>query len=158
GCADTASHYVTVSPKPVANFVNTATPCINNPYTFLDASTVSSGSMQQWNWIITGVDTLDSIQAPVYTFNTLVTYSVTLTVHSDAGCTATVTKPVTVQPLPVPLFALNPPYGTPPLTVTFNNQTANAGSNTYQWNFGDNGTSTAQSPLHTFTDTGYFCI
>ena len=42
-------------------------------------------------------------------------------------------------------------------TVTFTNYSTNA-SNGYEWNFGDNNTSTAASPSHTYADFGNYTV
>lgn len=43
-----------------------------------------------------------------------------------------------------------------PFTVNFTNQSANAGS--FTWDFGDGGTSTANNPSHTYTGYGIFTV
>jgi PKD repeat protein len=53
-------------------------------------------------------------------------------------------------------FIGTPTVGITPLTVTF---TAATGSPaTYQWDFGDNETSTLQNPEHTYTETGFYTV
>src|SRR5678815_4576946 len=96
------------------------------------------------------------IRDSVYTFNTLGTYNVKLTVTSDANCVSTITKPITVRPLPVPNLTYNPPFGPPPLPVNFFN--TSTGATSYSWTFGDGATSTQPSPQHTYADTGYYCF
>ncbi len=76
-----------------------------------------------------------------------ITYTVTAT-----GCTgaATATIVVTVHPTPTAGFTHNPasPCGNVP--INFTNTSVGAGL-TYQWTFGDGGTSNATSPSHTFS-------
>lgn len=50
---------------------------------------------------------------------------------------------------PAPLICL-------PSSVTFNNNSANG--NTYQWNFGDNTTSNAVNPTHTYAQAGVYQV
>jgi len=93
---------------------------------------------------------------PYFTFQDTGTYSVILTVTSDIGCTKSITKSVTVYPLPVANFQFTPQYGNPPLNVMFTN--LSSGASTYQWSFGDGGQSTLLNPTHTYQDTGNFPI
>lgn len=53
-------------------------------------------------------------------------------------------------------FSASPLSGCGPLTVNFNNSSANGSS--YTWFFGDGGSSTAGSPTHTYIDTGTFTV
>lgn len=154
GCVSYASKPVSVSPIPVANF--SVTPiCLNTPYQFIDQSSISSGSIVSWKWIIADFDS-STLQNPYFTFTDTGTYSVTLVVTSDIGCTKSINKSARVYPLPVANFQFNPQYGNPPLNVTFIN--LSAGANSFQWNFGDGGQSTLSNPTHTYQDTGNFPI
>lgn len=157
GCLSSSTKDVVVSGIPVANF---ATPpaCIHSPYQLTDNSTVSNGSITRWDWTI---DTLtsDTLQNPVFTFDTTGTYSVNLIVYSDIGCIDSVRKNVTVHPLPVPNFSYTPQYGNPPLDVTFTNLTDILAQSTFTWSFGDNTSgSTLQAPHHIYQDTGRYVI
>jgi PKD repeat protein len=58
-------------------------------------------------------------------------------------------------------FAATPTAGQAPLTVNFMaSSTDNAGNaiTSWQWNFGDGSTSTAQNPSHTYTNLGIFAV
>jgi PKD repeat protein len=58
---------------------------------------------------------------------------------------------------PVADFSGTPTSGTAPLTVDFTDlSTYNPTS--WSWNFGDDGTSTAQNPSHTYTDAGTYTV
>ena len=60
---------------------------------------------------------------------------------------------------PVAVISANPTSGTVPLTVNFNGNGSSDpdGDNlTYSWAFGDGGTATGISPVHTFNTTGTF--
>lgn len=43
-----------------------------------------------------------------------------------------------------------------PFTITFNNTSSNASS--YEWDFGDGGTSTDENPSHTYTEAGTYSV
>lgn len=57
---------------------------------------------------------------------------------------------------PVAEFSCFPPSGSAPLTVQFFNNSRWA--DTFQWSFGDSGTSADISPSHTFTKPGYYIV
>jgi len=61
---------------------------------------------------------------------------------------------------PIAAFEAEPADGYVPLIVTFTNKSdPGTGSNVeYLWDFGDGGTTTAENPVHTFTDVGFFSV
>ncbi len=96
GCTDTLSQTITVYPKPTANFT-TSPVCIGNSTTF---NSTSSGAITSWHWIFGNGD-FSLVQNPTYTYDSSGTYNVTLIVTTTNGCPDTITKTVTVNPLPV---------------------------------------------------------
>jgi len=81
---------------------------------------------------------------------------VTLTVK-DGACTSTARfKTITVIQNPVAAFTPDVTAGCAPLSVTFTNQSQNAGA--FTWNFGDGGKSTDANPVHTYNTTGTYTI
>lgn len=58
--------------------------------------------------------------------------------------------------LPVPSFFVDATSGDAPLTVQFYNESTDAVS--YAWDFGDGGTSTEESPSHTYTAAGTYSV
>ncbi len=155
GCLSTGSKDIVVSAIPVAAF--SAPPaCIHGSYQLSDSSTVTNGSIVRWQWAIDTLET-DTIQNPVYSFDTTGTFPVKLIVYSNIGCVDSVQHNVIVHELPVPNFSFTPQYGNPPLDVAFTNLTDI--SSTYSWNFGDNTSSSASpSPHHDYQDTGRYVI
>lgn len=155
GCVTPVTKQVAVSPIPVADFHHIPA-CINTPYQFIDSSHVSTGNIVTWKWNFAGLDS-SSLQNPLFTFPDTGNYIIRLTVTSDIGCTNTLTRTIHVYPLPVANFNFNPPFGSPPLDVTFTNLTT--GGSTYEWNFGDGSAiSNLINPQHLFTDTNLFAV
>ncbi|MCS6933646.1 MAG: DUF2341 domain-containing protein [Chitinophagales bacterium] len=153
GCTSTATQQVSVAANPVANFTAN-TPCENNPVQFTDAS---SGSPTQWSWNFGGGNT-SNLQNPSFTFTGHGSFPVTLTVSNAGGCSASVTKNVTVNPGVTAAFSFsNACEGT---AVTFtNSSSASAGSiSSYQWNFGNGQTSGVASPTHTYNLPGAYPV
>ncbi len=156
GCATSASRLVSVSPIPEADF--TVSPaCIGTPYQFTDNSSISSGSIVNWQWTIDNLAVIDSVRNPVYTFNDTGSYTVTLLVSSDIGCTHNVSGVITSNPLPVANFSFNPQFGNPPLDVQFSD--FSTGAVGYSWDFGDGQSGgNLANPSHIYQDTGLFTI
>jgi len=156
GCATTSSKIVSVSPIPKANFAQTPA-CLDASFQFIDSSSVSTGSIISWDWLIDSFSLLDSIRNPVYVFSDTGSYSVNLTVTSDIGCKHSVTKTITAHPLPTANFSFNPQFGNPPLDVQFTD--FSQGAFQYVWDFGDGQTgSSLDEPSHVYQDTGLFII
>jgi len=156
GCATTSSKLVAVSPIPKANFAQNPA-CIDVNFSFLDSSTVSTGSIVNWTWNIDTLAVFDSIRNPTYTFADTGSYPVSLTVTSDIGCTHSVTKNIKAHPLPSANFSFNPQFGNPPLDVQFTD--FSGGANQYFWDFGDGQAgSILDEPSHIYQDTGLFMI
>ncbi len=156
GCVSTAMKQVSVSPIPVPAF-STPPGCKNGLYSFVDNSTVPTGTISSYKWNITEGNINLNGQTASYVFSDTGTYHVTLTVKSDIGCTKSIMHPFTIHGLPVANFSFNPQYGNPPLEVNFTDQSI--GGSNYAWNFGvDTTISYLQNPTYSYNDTGLFQI
>jgi len=102
------------------------------------------------------------IQSPSHSYNLAGTYTAVLTLTDDQGRidTANILISALINP-PPPQASLSasPLSGVAPLAVSC---TAHASGGTppytYHWEFGDGADSTAQNPIHTFTQVGAFTI
>lgn len=93
---------------------------------------------------------------PVYTYPSAGSYTVKM-VASFGACTDSITRNINVIAKPVAVFnAPDTANCKAPFTVAFNNQSTGAAS--YAWDFGDGGTSTLQSPSHTYNSTGNYTV
>ena len=73
--------------------------CYGTGNSFIDSSIITVGNITSWSWDFgDGVGTSNQ-KNPVYTYANPGTYDVRLTVTSDAGCTDTVAKTITVYDL-----------------------------------------------------------
>lgn len=155
----TDSVQVTVAPPPVVLFSNSPmSGCSPLIVPFTDQSTVTTGTITGWLWDF-GDGNNSTQQSPTHTYTTPGTYTVTLTVTSSNGCTATYVSPnvITVYPDPWAAFGIQ---GTP---ISLMNPTAgftdlSTGAATWAWDFGDGGNSTQQNPVHTYSDTGLYIV
>ncbi len=89
---------------------------------------------------------------PVYTYGDAGTYEVSLTVFGITGDEATYSEEVDVECVVEAAFESNSEC----VTVTFFNQSVNAES--YNWNFGDETTSTDEEPVHTYENPGTYTV
>ncbi|MFS4492241.1 malectin domain-containing carbohydrate-binding protein [Maribacter sp. 2308TA10-17] len=109
-------------------------------------------------------DGMTSTEAnPEYTYSTLGTYDVVLTVTDEGGLTDTATLTITVAEMgdqPVAVAEATPTSGGAPLLVTFtgSNSTDNISIVSYLWDFGDGMTSTEADPEHIYTIPGTYDV
>jgi len=82
--------------------------------------------------------------------------SYTLTVTDTNGCTKNDNVSVSTGSIINADFTANPVSGIAPLSVNFSY--TGSGANTYQWNFGDGGTSAMQNPAYTFMTAGTYTV
>ena len=160
GCRDTMTKAAFIQVYgPVANF--SATPpggCSGNNVVFTDQS-VGDGTnvINNWLWDF-GDGSLQSFNSPPFThvYTTNDTFSVKLMVTDAAGCRDSITRPsyiITTRPQ----VAFEPAVRQicAGAVLSFTNTSP---PSTSFWDFGDGNTSTAQSPTHSYTDTGFYSI
>lgn len=134
GCTDTLVQPFTSNPYPTADFIFSDA-CIGDSTQFTDQSAVQFTNISGWDWDLGGAGA-SAQQNPYFTFATHGTYDVELIVTTPAGCEDTVTKQITVWPLPVPDFtATEVCQG---FTTIFDNLSTIPFSNIsgYTWKFG----------------------
>lgn len=73
--------------------------CINAPTSFVDTSYDMFSRVASWHWEFQGGDT-SNVSNPSHTFTATGVYTVSLNVVDSWGCSAVVTKTITVYPLP----------------------------------------------------------
>ncbi len=81
-------------------------------------------------------------------------YQPTLIVTNANGCADTVSKQIRILESPVANATSSTIQGCNPLFVSFNN--LSTGANNYQWNYGNNDTSTIANPDYTYTIPGSY--
>ena len=153
-CTDTAIvlRGIIASIKPVPNF--SATPldaCAHVPIQFTDLTT---GTVTQWLWNF-GDGGTSTAQNPSHVYEDTGYFNVQLIVWNE-GCSDTIrfTHYIHINP-PIAAFTIGLNC-TLPKTRTFLDQSI--GADTWNWDFGDGNTSTLQSPVHTYTNTGNYTI
>src|SRR6201993_709947 len=160
GCVDSVRKTVTIYYNPTANF-SAPTTCNGSEVQFTDASTSQNGNITIWDWDFTSDGTIDNLsQTPTNTYATAGLFLVTLQVQTNYGCINIIKKPVRINATPVADLAVTHQAGCPDNMCVgmINNSTIQGGViSHWLWNFGDNTTSTQNSPTHCFK-TGMYNV
>jgi PKD repeat protein len=149
-CRDTSSHFITVSPYIDANFAfDTVYECTPHEIWITDQS--YGADSYSWDF---GDGTTSSSSGPTitktYVNNTPFprTYTITLRVDNEEGCSDSISRDVTVFPDINASFIADPVEGCSPFEIVFQN--TSGGASSYFWDFGDGGTSTDIHPIHLY--------
>jgi len=141
------------SPSLTASFTySPASPLAGQAVRFTDTST---GSPTSWQWSF-GDGGTSTVQNPAHTFSIAAAYTVTLTVTNASG-SKNVSKSITVVSGLTASFTYSPASPIAGLAVQFTDTSA-GGPTSWQWNFGDGSTSTAENPSHVFSATATYTI
>ncbi|UKN02994.1 PKD domain-containing protein [Paracrocinitomix mangrovi] len=157
GCFDTIQQNIWINPVPVANFTNNYA-CENDATAFIDATFLSSGSIQSWSWDFANGAGTSNIQNPSYTFGNEGTYSVSLTVVSDSGCVGTVTNSVDVLGGPTAAFSVTPVPALALEQVFFTDESNDPSIVAWYWDYGDGIGGFNQNEIHTYQNGGYYDV
>ncbi len=153
-CSDTFSiPNAVVITSPVAAFRADTFYCPQAPLQFIDTSS-GSGLTHSWNFGDGGTSTL---QNPTHSYplgNN--SYTVTLRIRDFVGCEDSITKTQYIKiRSPQSAFAIQDSAGVcVPLVTTFTFQGSDYQS--FYWDFGDGGTSTAMNPSHFYNFYGTY--
>lgn len=121
---------------------------------FTNTSTgATSYSWNLGNGVITGTTN------PSTSYIAAGTYIVTLTAYNGSSSSVS-TVTITVYPTPTVSFYASDTAVCPGVPVTFTSTTTSgvAGPLTYMWNFGDGTSSSAATPSHAYTSSGYYNV
>lgn len=154
GCADTIAipNFVQVRGA-VADFTMSTDQGCNPPVaiSFFDQSLAAD----TWLWNF-GDGNTSTLRNPVHTYTTTGVFTVTLTVRDTVlGCVDQIQDQVTIR-RPLASFTASQTLGCVGSTIAFNNFSIDA--NTWLWEFGDGGTSTAANPSYTYSTPGTYTV
>lgn len=132
-----SSQQVFVNPQPTASFNILPNAQSGGSYTFISTSTIPFGGMSYaWNF---GDGTTSTLINPTKSYLNTGTYTITLTVTSNAGCTHTVTQNLNVTLTSfVSQFGISSNANQCLLgnSFSFTNSSSTGMGVTYDWNFG----------------------
>lgn len=156
--AEDATLQINFVAPPFANF-NLSNVCLNNPNNFTDFSLPGFGSIVTWSWNFDDGGN-SSTQNPTHTYTTPGTYDVQLITTTNVGCTDTVVKPVTVYDLPVANFTYEASCSGSNIVIDFDDSSyvSNDAINYWFYDFGGQGSATAENPSQLFIGSGNFII
>lgn len=156
GCKDTLVQPLNVFPKPNASFSFPRT-CQPDSVPFIDASTVSSGTIFIYDWDF-GDGGSSLAQNPVYAYAAADTYAVELIVTTDNGCLDTLVRELVWNPKPAATFAFQNVCF--PDSIHFMDQATVPFGNLlrWEWDFGDGNTSLLPSPTHQYAAAGTYSV
>lgn len=152
GCKDsvTVNNFIVVS-GPKANFTpNGVGACINKTMSFTDLSTPTSAPITQWTWNF-GDGTQQSFTSSPFshTYSQEGSYAVSLIVKDNVNCADTfaITGAVLITNPKAAFYTDS--FFCPQAPLQFTDTSSGVGL-TYNWYFGDGGTSTLQNPTHNY--------
>lgn len=156
GCVAVLTKPVIVPTAASVDFISENN-CATQNASFTDLTTTSSDpiSIRTWQFGTLGAGTG---MTPTFNFPTSGSYPVKLTVTSEAGCSYSISKNVNIVNAPVVTFNATPLTGVPPLTVKFQNTSANSIAQLWKVNDADNSTSTENSPSFIFNELGQYVV
>ena len=157
-CIDSVQQLITINPRPVADFTAPATVRCEPPFT-VNFQDLSTGGATSWQWDF-GDGNTSTLQNPSHTYTTYGSFTVTLIATNAFGCTDTLrrTNYIRIQRATISIPGL-PQRGCIPYTTTFNPAITSLDAVTsYNWDFGDGGTSTLPNPTYTYTTQGTYTV
>lgn len=155
GCSDTElkASYININTFTAGFTKSVSTACSGTSISFTNTST-SGYASSKWDFGDGGTATTTNA---THAYTTSGSYTVKLVV-SNGSCADSTTQTVTINALPVVSFTADTLSSCKsPQVVNFTNATT--GATSYNWTFGDGGTSTATNPSHSYSGLGsYFTV
>jgi PKD repeat protein len=158
----TKTAYITVFTQPVADFITDKTSgCSPQTIQFTDQSTSPPGTtITSWLWSF-GDGGSSTQRNPQYIYRSAGSYTITLTITNDKGCTKLITKPnyINISAGVSPSFNYaDPGVCSAPATINYNNTSSGPGTLSYFWNLGNGNTATTFHAGTTYTSNGTYRV
>ncbi|MEO8148718.1 MAG: PKD domain-containing protein, partial [Bacteroidia bacterium] len=157
GCSLSFASTLIVNPLPIVNF-NTGAVCLNDSTILVNSSHISSGSLSAYHWDFGDGDS-SAEQNPKHVYLNAGTFTTTLSVISDSGCTSDKSAPAMIHPNPSADFA--PSYSCAGYAMILNDMSSVSAGSIFsrKWDFGDSTTvSTVANPAHVYTLAGVYHV
>ncbi len=154
GCSHSVTQIVFVDSIPNASF-SFSDDCENNSILFTNTSNNFSGSAgYEWSF---GDGNTSNVASPTNTYSSAGNYVIELVVTAPNTCSDTSNSSITVFPKPIVSFSATDDCENEIISFV-NNSTIGSGTMTYDWDFGDNNTSTLTSPIHSYPTNGNYTV
>lgn len=153
-CPVSASVSITTNAKPFAGF-SFNNVCQYDDAIFTNSSTITTGSISNYQWDF-GDGTTSSLQSPGHQYAIAGTYNTTLITFSGSGCSDTLSQNITIYGVPQAAISTNNECDKQAVPFTDATNTNGTVIASYQWDFGNGGSSTEQNPNITFPASGFY--
>lgn len=122
---------------------------------FTDQSSAVSGTLSEWLWLF-GDGASSTVQSPTHIYENAGSYSVTLSVKNSHGCQTTEIKQnsITIPGVKAHFSADREIACTLPAEILFTSNSTGGANLVYEWDFGDDTSSSNANPAHTFQQPG----
>ena len=155
------NQYITIYAQPTVNFTaSTVAGCFPLTVNFTDQSIANNGVIDTWQWDF-GDGTLSTQQNPTHIYTASGNYNVSLRVRNSNGCFKTITRAQYINIMEKPKAGFTNSISnscTPPVSINFQNTSVGTGTLSYNWIFGDGGTSTQVNPTHVYSTSGVYTV
>jgi gliding motility-associated-like protein len=157
----TRVQYITVYSSPVINFdASAVTGCFPLKTKFSDLSLPGSGVINSWKWDF-GDGNFSDEQNPEHIYTSIGDFNVSLRAVNNLGCVTskTVNSFIHINTGVKADFSNSTSKScNAPSTIDFTSKSTGVGALNYHWNFGDDSTSTAANPSHTYNSSGSYTV
>lgn len=154
------NNYITVSATPQVSFTQSVSSgCLPLGVTFTNTSDLFGASIKNWIWNF-GDGSTSNAQSPSYTYTTRGSFDVSLAAETIDGCVDTFVLKGAVKAgnqLGSVSFKAIPLDGCASALRKFTDMSTGL-VNSWNWDFGDGGSSNLKNPSYHFTDTGWFDV
>lgn len=155
GCEATNTQQVRIGTKPIADFGISNPLCDAVPVLFSDSSSAAVGIINKWSWI-ENLAEWSSQQNPTRILSQG-QHTIKLVSVSDAGCVSdTVSKDFIILPGPDVAFGFND--GCTNAAINFSAIDNSGNVNSWSWNFGDGGISSAKDTQYRYNLAGSYAV
>jgi gliding motility-associated-like protein len=164
GNIETYTMQIVVHPSPVSSIYisGPSSGCTDLLVDFVDNSSAAGSPIVSYTWDFGDgvIETYSTSTDPSHLYTAAGTFSIYLIVTDQNGCIGTNATPVNVTATAKPYVGISALGGTIyceiPASVQFLNSSSAAVS--YQWNFGDGGSSSSFEPLYTYVAFGDYVV
>lgn len=150
---------ITFRAMPLGNFSFTNN-CLNSPTVFTDNSLAGAGSLATWSWDFGDAGTSTAAN-PNHTYASAGNFTVQMIVKNSYNCYDTVSKTLSVYPLPAANFGITRQCSGIFLNLNFTDSSTIAAPDTIKswfWDFGGVGNSSQQHPTQYFPGQGTYFV